>query len=212
MARRTPASERRRQIAMAAGELFAGQGVQATTVRDIGARVGVLSGSLYHHFRTKRDIVHELMRAYGEELLASYRAASRKGESEGSSAGQRLEYLFRACVRANLEHPNETTMLIHEQDRLFRLPEFAYIHEMVDQVEAIFVAVIRQGMHSGEFRADVAPAFAYRMMMDVMGAVQRWYDPDEFSEDEIVGAWLDVFMRGIAETTPPPRGSEAPTE
>ena len=133
MARRVSAAERRREIASAAGELFADRGVQATTVRDIGARVGMLSGSLYHHFRTKSDIVHELMRVYGESLLARYRAA----DQGSGSASQRLEDLFRACVRANLEHPNETAVLIHEQDRLFQLPEFDYIHEMVDQVEAI---------------------------------------------------------------------------
>jgi AcrR family transcriptional regulator len=193
MVKRRPAEERRREIARVAGALFADRGVQATTVRDIGDRVGVLSGSLYHHFKTKHDIVHELMRAYGEDLLARYRAA----EEQGGSPRARLERLFRECVRANLEHPDETAILIHELDKLFRQGEFTYLHQLVRDVETIFVKVIVDGMQAGEIRTDLAPAFTYRMMMDVMGAVQRWYDPEKNTEDQVVQGWIDVFFRGI---------------
>ncbi len=193
MAKRIPTAERRRQIAATAGVLFADRGVQATTVRDIADRVGILSGSLYHHFRTKHDIVHELMRRYGEELLARYREAAAAGDD---SRG-RLEGLFRACVQINLSHPHQTAILIHEQSKLFLLDEFDYVSQIVDEVEAIFVKVIVEGMTAGEFRADLAPAFTYRMMMDVMGSVQRWYDPDKHSEDLVVHGWLDIFLRGV---------------
>ena len=173
--------------------LFADRGIQATTVRDIADRVGVLSGSLYHHFKTKHEIVHALMRTYSEDLLARYQRA----EAEGGTAQQRLDRLFRQCVRANLEHPNETAILIHDVDKLFRDDEFAYVQQLVRDVEAIFVRVIVDGMQSGEIRTDLAPAFTYRMMMDVMGAVQRWYDPDKDTEDQVVQGWIDVFFRGI---------------
>ena len=196
MAKRIPAAERRRQIAAAAGVLFADRGVQATTVRDIAERVGMLSGSLYHHFKTKHDIVLELMRGYGEELLSRYRAAATASAEEGSA--RQLEALFRACVQSNLAHPHETAILIHEQSKLFALDEFSYVHRVVEEVEAIFVQAIVLGMNRGEVRTDVAPAFTYRMMMDVMGAVQRWYDPEKHSEDLVVQGWLDVFLRGIA--------------
>ena len=194
MAKRIPPAERRRQIAAAAGVLFADRGVQATTVRDIAERVGMLSGSLYHHFKTKHDIVHELMRAYGDELIARYQAAV---ASEDTSAAK-LEALFRACIQSNLSHPHETAILIHEQDKLFALDEFDYVQGIVSEVEAIFVSALVTGMNAGEIRTDVAPAFTYRMMMDVMGAVQRWYDPEKHSEDLVVRGWLDVFLRGLA--------------
>jgi len=153
----------------------------------------VRSGSLYHHFKTKHDIAHELMRGYGEQLLARYSDA----EQGGGSAREKLERLFRACVRVNPAHPNETAILIHEVDRPFRLDEFAYIQQLVVDVEAIFVRVIVEGMHQGEIRTDLAPAFTHRMMMDLMGAVQRWYDADKHSEDQVVKGWIDVFFRGI---------------
>ena len=193
MVKRKPAPERRRQIAQAAGELFAERGVQATTVRDIGDRVGVLSGSLYHHFKTKHDIVHELMHTYIEDLLRRYRDV----EGQGGSSIQKLERLFRACIKANLEHPAEETLLIRELDGLFRLEEFAYIHETLAEIEALFVKVVVQGKSAGEIRGDVDPGFVYRMMMDVMGAVPRWYDPGKHSEDRVVEGWIEIFCRGM---------------
>ncbi|MBW2270617.1 MAG: TetR/AcrR family transcriptional regulator [Deltaproteobacteria bacterium] len=202
MAKRRPAPERRRQIAQAAGELFAERGVRATTVRDIGDRVGVLSGSLYHHFKTKHDIVHELMHAYVDGLLARYRGV----EGLGGSALQKLERLFHACIRANLEHPAEETMLIRELGGLFDLDEFVYIHETLAEIEALFVKVIVQGKSAGEIREDVDPRFVYRMMMDVMGAVPRWYDPEQHSEDRVVEAWANLFFRGMCPPQAQARG------
>ncbi len=195
MAKRLPANERRLQILRAACELFAERGVRGATVRDIGERAGVLSGSLYHHFRTKQEIVHELMRGYGEALLLRYRNA----EARGGSARDKLAHLFHACLRANLEHASEMKVLIRELDDTFRQAEFVYVHDTLAEIEALFAKVIVQGISAGEIRSDVDPHFVYRMMMDVMGAVPRWFDPARHRADQIVEGWLDVFLRGIGD-------------
>ena len=196
MAARRRSENRRIEIAQAAGALFAEQGVRATTVRDIADRVGLLSGSLYHHFKTKNDIVHELMGRYGEDLVARYERAA----APGGTSIEKLRRLFHACLDANLEHPDEEAVLIRELDALFREPEFAYVHETLERIEAIFVDVIEAGMARGELRSDVDAHFLYRMMMDVMGAVPRWFDPSSDAKDEVVARWIDVFMRGVGKT------------
>jgi len=54
--------DRRRQIIAAASELFARNGFEGTSIRDIGAASGVLSGSLYYHFPSKEDLLEEYLR------------------------------------------------------------------------------------------------------------------------------------------------------
>ena len=49
-------SERYRDILEAAAELFAERGYAATSVRDIGERVGLLGGSLYHYIKSKEAL------------------------------------------------------------------------------------------------------------------------------------------------------------
>ncbi|RJF95451.1 TetR/AcrR family transcriptional regulator [Noviherbaspirillum saxi] len=52
----------RDRILHAAARLFRERGYQATTVRDIAEAVGILSGSLFYHFRSKAEILLEIMR------------------------------------------------------------------------------------------------------------------------------------------------------
>lgn len=44
-----------------AGRLFRQQGYERTTVRDIAAAVGIQSGSLFHHFASKEEILKAVM-------------------------------------------------------------------------------------------------------------------------------------------------------
>jgi AcrR family transcriptional regulator len=48
--------ERQNQILGAAAELFVVHGYGGTSIRDIAQRVGLLPGSVYHHFPSKEDL------------------------------------------------------------------------------------------------------------------------------------------------------------
>ena len=52
----------RERILIAAARLFRQRGYKATTVRDIAAEVGILSGSLFHHFDSKEQMLVEMVR------------------------------------------------------------------------------------------------------------------------------------------------------
>jgi len=52
----------RERILAAAARLFCARGYQATTVRDIAREVGILSGSLFHHFASKEQMLVEMVR------------------------------------------------------------------------------------------------------------------------------------------------------
>jgi AcrR family transcriptional regulator len=52
---RTDTRSRAQQVAL---ELFAEQGYEKTSLREIAERLGVSKAALYYHFRSKEDIVH----------------------------------------------------------------------------------------------------------------------------------------------------------
>lgn len=52
----------RDRILHAAARLFHERGYQGTKVRDIAEAVGILSGSLFYHFRSKDEMLLEIMR------------------------------------------------------------------------------------------------------------------------------------------------------
>lgn len=57
-------NSRRGELLELAAAMFAERGLRATTVRDIADGAGILSGSLYHHFASKEEMVDELLRGF----------------------------------------------------------------------------------------------------------------------------------------------------
>jgi AcrR family transcriptional regulator len=189
-----PLRERRRaEILAAAGRLFAERGTRETTVRQIADEVGVLAGSLYYYFRNKQGIIHALMRPYVDDLVDRYR---RCAEHPGD-ARSRLQRLVQTSLQAMLDHPHENAVLQVELQRMFRAKEFAYLREAVDEVEAIYVAVIRDGVESGQLREDVEPRFLFRMLMDIVKGTAYWFDPREHAIADVTATWWKLLGEGI---------------
>ena len=61
--------DRQDQILQAAAELFARQGYGGTSIRDIAHQVGLLPGSVYHHFPSKEDLFVAIHREGFRQLV-----------------------------------------------------------------------------------------------------------------------------------------------
>ncbi|WP_051812197.1 TetR/AcrR family transcriptional regulator [Kitasatospora sp. MBT63] len=59
----SPRSDTRARILDVALELFAAQGYEKTSLREIADRLGVTKAALYYHFKTKDDIVRGIVRS-----------------------------------------------------------------------------------------------------------------------------------------------------
>mgnify|MGYP003342878305 CR=1 FL=1 len=99
-------NNRRLEILQAAGEIFADRGIANTTVRDIGAKVGILSGSLYYHFRSKDDMVLELLDRELRDMTQRMNAAI-----EGREPLDALRASIRAAVQHAADKPTVVRIL-----------------------------------------------------------------------------------------------------
>ena len=66
----TPRTDTRSRVQKIALELFAEQGYEKTSLREIAERLGVTKAALYYHFKSKEDIVHSFTDDYFAELDA----------------------------------------------------------------------------------------------------------------------------------------------
>src|ERR1700734_448612 len=64
---RTDTRARAQQVAL---ELFAEQGYEKTSLREIAERLGLTKAALYYHFKSKEDIVHSFTDDYFHKLDA----------------------------------------------------------------------------------------------------------------------------------------------
>ncbi|WP_461536479.1 TetR/AcrR family transcriptional regulator [Spongorhabdus nitratireducens] len=85
----------RGRLMRGAAQLFRTKGFDRTTVRDIAAEVGIQSGSIFHHFRSKDDILRAVM----EESVCNLIRRIQQALEGLESPRDRL----RAMIRCELE-------------------------------------------------------------------------------------------------------------
>jgi AcrR family transcriptional regulator len=66
----TPRTDTRSRVQKVALELFAEQGYEKTSLREVAERLGVTKAALYYHFKSKEDIVHSFTDDYFAEIDA----------------------------------------------------------------------------------------------------------------------------------------------
>ncbi|WP_052849243.1 TetR/AcrR family transcriptional regulator [Streptomyces avicenniae] len=84
-------SDTRQRIQDVALELFAEQGYEKTSLREIAERLGVTKAALYYHFKAKEDIVISLF----EDLTRPIDEVAAWGRSQPPTLETRLEILRR---------------------------------------------------------------------------------------------------------------------
>ena len=62
-------------------ELFAEQGYEKTSLREIAERLGVTKAALYYHFKSKEDIVRSFTEDYVHETGRAHRLGPRSSRA-----------------------------------------------------------------------------------------------------------------------------------
>ena len=191
---REPAGRRERILASAA-KLFARKGVAATTVREIGDDVGILSGSLYHHFESKEAMVDEILSSYLEDLRNRYKQVL----AHDGDPRARLRDLIVASLEVVVAHPHATEIYQNDANYLSQFERFGYLRSAGREVQNTWLEIINAGVARGAFRPDVDPAIAYRLMRDAVWMSVRWFRPtQEYPLTRLAEDCTTVFVDGIS--------------
>jgi AcrR family transcriptional regulator len=185
---------RRDELLDLAAAMFAERGLRATTVRDIADSAGILSGSLYHHFKSKEQMVEEVLRDFLDWLFGRYREIV---DTE-SDPLKRVEGLFMASFEA-IEHRHAQVVIYQDEaKRLSSLPQFAFVDERNREQRTMWVDILKQGVAEGCFSADLDVDLVYRFIRDTTWVSVRWYQPGGPLTAEQVGRqYLAIVLGGI---------------
>lgn len=114
----THSDSKRQVILQAAIQLFARQGLDGTTVKEIGREAGVTDAALYKHFSGKEAVALAVFAHYSDlyaRLIDSVTA--RKGPF-----GERLDILITEMVRLHDDDPFGLMLLGQRHDAFAKLP------------------------------------------------------------------------------------------
>ena len=133
-------------IRTAARNLFAHNGFNATTVRDITSAAKVNLGAVTYHFRTKEALYHAVLEEVFDDLALRVERAS---EVEGAPS-ERLRAIVASFFWFFRGSPDAPLLVIRELAR--GAPPPAPVVPRVRRVLAAISAVIQDGQRAGEFR------------------------------------------------------------
>lgn len=188
------ARSRREEILAIAAEQFAERGVASTTVRDIGSAAGILSGSLYHHFESKEQMVAELLLPVMQRQVGHYRAIV----SADRSAAETLRSLITTAVAEAALTPSETRMIRNDAQTFSSTSALRPVADLLVEAAKLWASTIEGGVAAGEFRSDVDARLVVAAMFDAVLSTTRWFTGKKSQSPQRVGdALADLFLGGL---------------
>ncbi len=182
-------NDRHREILEAAASLFAERGYLATSVRDIGDRVGLLGGSLYHYIKSKEALfvrIHDL----------ALDAAADRIKVEVAKHRDPWDRLEAACVtmlEVQLD-PHSLTMPLMNDFRSAPPEVRGQLIAKRDQFERLFVELVDALPLAPEIDRRI-----YRLsLLTLLNNVGAWYRPGGLTPAEIARRITAIFRHDKA--------------
>ncbi|MEU6265566.1 TetR/AcrR family transcriptional regulator [Saccharopolyspora shandongensis] len=180
-------------IREAAIELFYEHGYEATSLREVAAKVGIRVGSLYNHISGKDELLSSIMTGIMDDLLGALRSVLRQHKDDPVAA-------LRACVDTHIRfHAQRAHEVFIGNSELRALPAKARRRVVAkrDQYEKLIRGVIEELSEKGE--AEVVDARLQTYAIVAMGThVSSWYKPrGGMSLEAIVQAYTEMILRQV---------------
>jgi TetR/AcrR family transcriptional regulator, cholesterol catabolism regulator len=163
---------RRRELIAAASRLFKEQGYERTTVRDLAQAVGMQSGSLFYHFRTKEEMLVAVMGAGIADLTERL---------EDSLVGattplERLRTLFRVHLTTLLsDEDGALSVLLYSWPSLSRKGQ-QQLNPLRDAYERDWQRVLDEAAAAGLVHADTH--MLRKLLLGGLHWTLQWYRPE----------------------------------
>ncbi|MCE8020096.1 TetR/AcrR family transcriptional regulator [Halomonas sp. MCCC 1A11036] len=165
-------SPRRKELTRLAAQLFVQEGFDRTTVRMLAQEMGIKSGSLFHHFRDKQEILAAVIEEGTQNALT---LAHQALEECGDSADERLHAMARAHLQTLLTDRNAHVVALYEWRRLDAAAR-AHLSHLRDAYEELWERVIDEALAAGLIHGD--RFLVSRFVMGALNWTVRWYDPE----------------------------------
>ncbi len=164
---------RRHDLLRSAAHLFRTKGYARATIRDLARAVELQSGSIFHYFDSKQDILFAVMEDAISLSITRLERAVENADSTRACLG--------ALIRAELSaiHDDETRdgmeVSFYEWHNLSEGAQ-ATLLDLREQYEDIWMAHIREAKDQGLIQID--PFILRRLLTGALAWTVKWYTPD----------------------------------
>jgi AcrR family transcriptional regulator len=168
-------ADRRDEIVRISAQLFAKRGFEATTIREIARAANILSGSLYHHFDTKEDI----LRAAVTPAVNTLRRRTIEVAQSRANPEAKLVAFVLLELGEQIDDYYAHAVLYNER-RFFRArAEFADVYEAKREIYWAWFVVLQDGMSEGLFDPSLDRYQTIRTIIRMLNSAADWFASGE---------------------------------
>ncbi len=184
-----PDSARGKLLQMAA-HLFRSKGYERTTVRDLASAVGIQSGSIFHHFKSKDEILRSVM----EETVRYNTAMMQAALDEATTLRERVLALIRCELQSIMGGTGEAMAVLVYEWRSLSDEGRAHILALRETYEQIWLEVLAQAKAEGYFKAD--PFIIRRFLTGALSWTTTWFRSEgPMSLDQLAEEALSLVLK-----------------
>jgi len=160
------------RLLIEAARLFRVKGYERTTVRDLAAAVGIQSGSIFHHFKTKEEILKAVM----EEVIIYNTHLMRTKLAAASSAKEEVLALITCEIEAITGVTGDAmSVLVYEWRSLNEVNQ-RDILKLRDEYEQLWLGALDKAKAEGQIKADTF--ILRRFLTGALSWTTTWYKRD----------------------------------
>ncbi|BDY04913.1 TetR/AcrR family transcriptional regulator [Ferrimonas sp. YFM] len=184
-----PNSARGRLLTQAA-RLFRQKGYQSTTVRDLASAVGILSGSLFHHYKNKEAILKAVMVEGIHHTMARMRSEL---AAQSSTEGR-----LRALIACELDALNgdwgDAMAVVINEWRFLSDGGQQDILALREEYEQMWLDLLYQARK--ERLITASPKVLRKLLYGAITWTDKWFDSSgELSYQELTDAILQLAIK-----------------
>jgi len=140
----------RGRLQQIAASLFKSKGFSRTTVRDIAAEVGIQSGSIFHHFKNKEQILQSVM----TDAILRVMASMQENLAKTTNTSEQLYCLVLCELQAIHDEELSGFQLLISEWRSLNDENQQIILKLREQYELLWLKVLQQAKDEGLVNVD----------------------------------------------------------
>lgn len=198
-------TEKQLKILEAAVEIFSTKGYAATSTSEIAQKAGVAEGTIFKHYKTKKDLLLSIAGPVAVKVFAPF--LMRDFAKLLDVPYPQVDDFFRAVARDRLAFARKNAKLIR-----ILVHEVPFQPELLEQIKSMLTNIVAQRVqrvvrHFQE-QGQIVEAPPWRVVRSAVSlfigmiAFHVFLAPEfPFDEDEEIERTLDILLHGIAGRT-----------
>jgi TetR/AcrR family transcriptional regulator, cholesterol catabolism regulator len=190
-----PSGGARDNLLRVAAEMFCAKGYGTTTTRELADRLGIQKASLYHHIRSKEELLLEISLLSLARIREAVTAGLESSHSRSADSRTRLREAIVAHVRAALADREMHTVMLIELRSLTSAHRDRVMVER-DGYESVLRQLVAEAQAAGVVRAGSVDLYTLALL-NLLNWTIFWYHPSGPRSPEEIGEFLaSVFLDG----------------